>query len=132
MTPRPVVVVVDDDPGMSRAIARMVEVARMTPVVFASAEAMLGSAPEAIDCVIADVHLPGMDGIELLQRLDASIPVILVSASEEAEDRVRALPGRPRPFLAKPFAARALLDLLSLVMRRPDRDEAQSQRRRLS
>lgn len=110
--PRPVVVIVDDDAAMVRAIARMVELAGMAPVVFPSAESMLEAAPEAIDCVIADVHLPGMDGIELAQRLDASIPLILVSASEEAEERVRAMPRAPRLFLSKPFPARSLLETL--------------------
>ena len=109
---RPVVVIVDDDPAMARAIARMVEVAGMAPVAFPSAEAMLEAAPGVIDCVIADVHMPGMDGIELAARLDASIPLILLSASEEAEERVRAMPRAPRLFLSKPFPAQSLLETL--------------------
>jgi len=113
---RPVVVIVDDDPGMVRAMARMVELAGYVPVVFASAESMLESAPAVVDCVIADVHLPGIDGIELAGRLEASVPVILVSASEEAESRVRAMPGPPRVFLPKPFPAQSLLETLSRMI----------------
>jgi len=113
---RPVVAIVDDDPGTVRAIARMVELAGYVPVVFTSAESMLESAPAVVDCVIADVHLPGIDGIELAGRLEDSVPVILVSASEEAESRVRAMPGPPRVFLPKPFPAQSLLETLSRMI----------------
>ena len=126
---RPVVVIVDDDPGMVRAMARMVELAGYAPVVFASAESMLESAPGAIDCVIADVHLPGIDGIELAGRLEDSVPVILVSASEEAESRVRAMPGPPRVFLPKPFPAQSLLETLSRMIGGADGGEAAVRRR---
>lgn len=129
MVRRPVVVIVDDDAGMVRAIARMVEIAGMAPVGFASAESMLQAAPATIDCVIADVHLPGMDGIELAGRLGASIPLILVSASEEAEERVRAMPGAPPVFLPKPFPAQQLLETLSRMVGGRDGDDGQAQRR---
>ena len=132
MKARPVVVVVDDDAGMGRAIARMVDVAEMEAVVFPSAETMLASAPDTIDCVIADVHLPGIDGIELVGRLDASIPVILVSASEDAEARVQAMPGPARPFLAKPFPAQALLDTLARIVTERNRGDEPPQLRRYS
>ena len=116
---RPVVVVVDDDAGMTRAIARMVELADMTPVSFPSAESMLESAPRAIDCAIIDVHLPGMDGIELAHRLAGAVPVILVSGSEEAEERVRSLQGPPQAFLPKPFPMQSLLEALKRLIEEP-------------
>lgn len=128
--PRPVVVVVDDDPGMGRAIGRMVELAGMSPIVYASAEAMLETPPERMDCVVVDVHLPGMDGLQLCEQVPAGTPVLLMSASEEAEERVRALPGEPRAFLAKPFGAQAMLAALERLLGEADRDAEPPRRRR--
>ena len=117
---RPIVAVVDDDPGTSRAIARMVELVGMAPVLYASAEGLLEEGPDGVDCAIVDVHLPGMDGIELCERLADAVPVILVSASEEAEERVRAMPRAPRAFLAKPFPGHALLETLKRLVGEAD------------
>jgi DNA-binding response OmpR family regulator len=132
MTARPaVVLVVEDDAGMSRAMARMIELAGMVALVYPSAEAMLANAPQTIDCAVLDVQLPGIDGIALAERLPHAVPVIFVSASDEAESRVRALPGAPRVFLAKPFSGQALIEALERLLGERDGERSLRSRRYL-
>ena len=131
MTTRPAVVaVVDDDAAMCRAMGRMIEVVGMVPRLYPSAEAMLGSAPEAIDCLVVDLHLPGMNGIELAERFDGAVPVIFMSASEDAEARIGALPGGPRTLLAKPFTGEELLETLERTVGAAHPELAPRSRRR--
>ena len=115
----PLVIVVDDDPGMSRAMGRMIETAGMTPVLYRSAEAMLDGGRHDAACVVIDVHLPGMDGFQLYERLAARgdrAPVVFVSASEDAEQDARARAGHSVTFLAKPFSGLALLERLRSLL----------------
>lgn len=112
----PVVAVIDDDPAMGRAIARMIETAGMAAVVYASAERMLEDTPRILDCAIVDVHMPGMGGVELRERLPDATPVIFMSASEDAVEQVQASRGAPCAFLAKPFPGQALLDTLKRLV----------------
>jgi FixJ family two-component response regulator len=117
----PVVLLVDDDESMCRAIVRILEAGGMRPIAFHSAEALLAAGPPPADAVVIDVHLPGMDGFALYERLRAArggYPAVFVSALEETGERVRALAGPPSAFLAKPFSGQALLELLQRVMAR--------------
>ena len=119
MSQPPVVIVVDDDPGMSRAMARMIELGGMTPLLFPSAEAMLADRCDGAACIVIDVQLPGMDGLELHEMLVARgdrTPVLFVSASEEAEARAHDATGSPAAFLAKPFSGLALLERLKTLL----------------
>jgi len=118
MSQPPVVIVVDDDAGMSRAMARMIEAGGMTAMLYGSAEAMLADAREA-DCIVIDVQLPGMDGFQLYEALasrGSRVPVVFISASEEAEARARELEDPLVTFVAKPLSGRALLETLKSVL----------------
>jgi len=115
----PLVIVVDDDPGMGRAMARMIEAGGMTPRVYDSAEAMLDAERDSAACLVIDVQLPGMDGIELYHALAARgerLPVVFVSASENAQSRASELDGSLVTFLAKPFSGLALLDQVKAML----------------
>ena len=80
----PIVAAVDDDFRIRESIASLLESAGYAPVVFSSAEEFLGSGTlSAATCVITDVRMPGMDGIELQRRIRLerpTLPVILISA----------------------------------------------------
>jgi FixJ family two-component response regulator len=111
-----VVVGVDDDFRVRESIESLVESAGYTPRVFASAEEFLKSGTLArATCLITDVRMPGMDGIELQRRIRLErprLPVIFISAHYDEETRQRALDDGAVGFLCKPFDA---LDLLEAI-----------------
>ena len=110
---KPIVVAVDDDVRVRDSIESLVDSAGYAAVVFASAEDCLDSdALSHATCVIADVRMPGMDGIELQRRIRLTrpkLPIIFISAHYEEETRERALLGGAADFLYKPFDVASLL-----------------------
>ena len=107
------VVGVDDDIRIRESIARLAKSAGYTAIMFASAEALLASgALEGAGCLISDVRMPGMDGLEL-QRLvrtgSPRLPVILISGQLDERVRERALRLGAVAFLYKPFDGEELL-----------------------
>src|SRR5262245_6822817 len=85
------IALVDDDESFSRALSRMLRVSGFEILVFSSAEEFIGKATDIhLDCVVLDIQLGGMSGIELRRRMLAagwSTPVIFVTAHEEPEMR---------------------------------------------
>jgi len=117
---RHVVVAVDDDFRVRESIESLVASAGHTPVVFASAEEFLQSgAPESAICLITDVRMPGIDGLELQRRVRLQypkLPVILITAHCDDEIRQRALSQGAAGFLYKPFDAADLLGAIELAL----------------
>ncbi len=105
--------IVDDDPSMSRMLCRAIKAAGLSVDAFGSAEEFLESAAlRASVCLILDVNLPGMSGLELQQRLNASrleVPIIFMSAQADEATQLRALKAGAAGFLRKPFSIDALL-----------------------
>ena len=89
------IAIVDDDESLCRSLGRLLRAAGMQPVAYASAEAFLGDARQAtFDCLVLDVQLGGISGIELQRRLAASgerTPVIFITAHDAPEAREQAL-----------------------------------------
>jgi FixJ family two-component response regulator len=117
---RPVVVAVDDDHRVRESIESLMESAAYAPVTFSSAEEFLrsGSLAEA-SCVITDVWMPGMDGLEAQRRIRLErpkLPVILISGRYGAETRERALKEGAVEFLYKPFDASGLLGIIQTAL----------------
>jgi len=110
------VVAVDDDSRVRESIESLVESAGYRALSFSSAEEFLrsGRLLEA-SCVITDVRMPGMDGIELQRRIRVerpTLPVIFISAFNGAEIRKTALGEGAIDFLYKPFDAADLLKVI--------------------
>jgi FixJ family two-component response regulator len=105
--------IVDDDPAVRDALWRLMDSAGLPATAFASAEEFLASpSRDETTCLILDVRMPGMDGLELQQKLVASnwkVPIIFISAHAEAETRARALEAGAVEFFEKPFNSTALL-----------------------
>jgi FixJ family two-component response regulator len=126
MTDRPpgyVIAVVDDDPGILRSLENLLESADQAARVFASAKALLESGCLAeIDCLISDIDMPVMDGLELLRVVRAArpeLPVILITGHPEMLNRLPAVgPGHYRLF-KKPFNGQELLTAISDALRNP-------------
>ena len=117
----PLVAIVDDDELFRRSIERFVRSAGFNVATFASAEDFLDSADlDRATCAILDMRLPGMNGLDLQQRLIARptpIPIVFVSAHEEAAMRAMALRAGAIAFLKKPFDNSTLLDALNRSIR---------------
>jgi len=113
MAEKQIVIGVDDDFRVRESIESLVESAGYMPRVFSSAEEFLGSgALDAATCVITDVRMPGMDGLELQHRIRVqrpNLPVIFITAHYDEEVRQRALAGGAVDFMYKPFDAADLL-----------------------
>jgi FixJ family two-component response regulator len=109
----PRVAIVDDDPSVRRGLARLLRSAGHHPVSYASAadflKAGLSAGPA---CVILDIHLGGMSGLELLAQLRAAgnaLPVILITAHDDPGSRDEGRRLGCAAYLPKPFEAAALL-----------------------
>lgn len=108
------VAIVDDDARIRRALLRLFRFARYRAEAFRSADAFLRSlAVQVPSCVVLDVHLPGMTGVDLLRRLallDRAPPVVMITADddERLESQCRTLGGKR--YFRKPLDCDALLD----------------------
>jgi FixJ family two-component response regulator len=108
-----VVVVVDDNPGFLNSVVRLLSVHGFDARPFGSAEALLESgAARTAHCLLLDIHLGGISGIELRRRLAASgcnSPVIFMTAVDDDATRIEAMRTGCIAFLKKPFAPPLLL-----------------------
>ena len=115
-----IVVAVDDDFRVRESLQSLIESAGYEPVVFSSAEEFLQSGTlTAATCVITDVRMPGIDGIELQRRIKLErpdLPVIFISAHNHAEIRQKALDDGAFDFLFKPFNAADLLEVIQAAL----------------
>jgi FixJ family two-component response regulator len=110
---------VDDDESLCRSLARLLRVAGMQPTTYLSAEAFLAEPFRSrFDCLVLDVQLPGISGVELRDRLaelgDAT-PVLFVSAHEDPRVRVDALAGNCAGFFCKTDPGTKLLAAIRAV-----------------
>ena len=108
------VVVVEDDESMREAIERLLNAAGFGSATYASADALLAHGVDADSaCVISDLRLPGMSGLELLamlRELKILLPFILITAHDAAGLREKAMGCGATAYLAKPFRGTKLLD----------------------
>jgi FixJ family two-component response regulator len=112
---------VDDDFRVRESIESLVESAGYRALVFSSAEEFLQSGILAVTiCLITDVRMAGVDGIELQRRIRLErreLPIIFISAHYDQETRQRALDGGAAAFLYKPFDAAELLRTIQSTIR---------------
>jgi len=114
--PQTVVIVVDDDTGFLKGVARLLAYNGIETRTFASAEALIesGIAPTAT-CLLLDIRLDGISGIELQHRLATSgskCPVIFMTANDDEATRNAAVDAGCIAYLRKPFASQVLLDAI--------------------
>jgi FixJ family two-component response regulator len=109
-----VIAIVDDDDLMRSALQGLLKAVGLPARAFASAEEFLTSGQQhEAACLIADIRMPGMSGLELQAKLNADhcrIPTIFVTAHGDARMRMQALRAGAVEFLAKPFDNEALLE----------------------
>jgi FixJ family two-component response regulator len=115
-----VVCVVDDDASLRRSLRNLLTSVGFRVQTFESAEAFLESADrERVGCVVLDVRMSGMSGIDLLRHVAATgsrIPVIMLTAHADDDTRRRSLEAGAVAFLEKPVRTAALLDAVRAAM----------------
>ena len=115
--------IVDDDESVREALKSLLRSVGFETEAFASAEDFLNSGHlPSTACLILDVRMPGMSGVELQDRLTASydgVPIIFISAHADEEARTRALESGAVDFLQKPFSDEALLNAIDAAVRLP-------------
>jgi FixJ family two-component response regulator len=118
--------IVDDDPLMREGLISLLRSAGFATQAFASAEEFLSLAHrDNIACLILDVGLPGISGLELQSQLTATVsnhrtPVVFMTARDDEATRQRALKGGAVDFLRKPVRRDALLNAVHLALQQND------------
>lgn len=122
MEKQPVVIVIDDDDSVRSAINRLLKSVGLDTRLFASGQEFLASKPpDAPSCIVSDVRLPGLSGLELqmeLAKRDAVIPIILLTGHGDIPMAVQAMKAGAIEFLTKPFRDQDLLDAVHAGLER--------------
>ena len=136
MPPEPIAYIVDDDPALRDALCMLLESVEIRAIAFARAEDLLSSgmlSRPGPACLLADVRMPGISGIALLERLrddGIAVPTILITGYGDIPMAVRAMKLGAIDFITKPVNHQALIDLVQDALRdyspasEPDADTA--------
>ena len=121
-TDQPIVFVVDDDASMRQALARLLQSVQLRVEVFASPQEFLQSErPNVPSCLVLDVRLPGLSGLDFqaeLAKADIRIPIVFITGHGDIPMSVRAMKAGAVDFLAKPFRDQDLLDAVTAAIQR--------------
>ena len=117
---RPAIAVVDDDASLRRSLCNLLRSRGFTAEAFASAEEFLSSTRrEMAGCLVLDLQMSGMSGLDLLHHLRAAgtgIPIVVLTAHGDEGTRQRCLEAGAAAFLVKPFRADVLLAELRVAL----------------
>src|SRR5262249_7494877 len=116
----PVILVIDDDPDVREGLRDLFESVSLQCKAFGSAKEFLGSEiPDQVRCLILDVRLPGLSGLEFKAEVQIDIPIIFVTGHGDISMCVRAMKAGAVEFLTKPVREQDLLDAVRIAL---DRD----------
>jgi FixJ family two-component response regulator len=125
MDEQPTVFVIDDDKAVREGIADLVRAMDLQVQAFATAEEFLeANAAGQPGCLVLDVRMPGMSGLELQRRLaeqDIRIPIIIITGHGDVPMAVEAMKDGAIDFIEKPFREQALLDSITRALERAKR-----------
>src|ERR1700746_525329 len=115
------IAIVDDDESVLRSLQDLIESDGLTALCFGSSEQFLGSeARNRAACLIADIRMPGMSGLELQERRKAErseIPIIFITAHGDPKMRIRAMRDGAVELLSKPFDDEVLLEIVHAAVK---------------
>jgi len=130
----PIIHIVDDDPSFLRASSRMLRASGFTVKTFESAAELLTQRDQnATGCVVADLQMSGMDGLELqaaLARTRNPLPILFLTGTGDIPSTVRAMRGGAEDFLTKTAPKAELLDAIRRAVARDAREREATGRRR--
>ena len=117
----PFVAIVDDEEGIRKALRRLLRASGLDAHAYATGEEFLSAAAQKRpDCLVLDLHMPGMSGLQVLRRLQATgepLPVVVITAHDEPETRKQCMNAGADAYLRKPLEDRLLLKAISAAMR---------------
>jgi FixJ family two-component response regulator len=126
--PRSIVFVVDDDVSLREALKSLIRSVGLQVALFGSVPEFLdGKRPEAPSCLVLDIRLPGISGLDFQRKLaeaNISIPIIFITGHGDIPMSVRAMKAGAVEFLTKPFRDQDLLDAIQVAL---ERDRARRQ-----
>jgi FixJ family two-component response regulator len=129
----PIVFIIDDDPDVRDGLGDLLQSVGLESTVFRSAAEFLKSKkPDEVSCLILDVRLPGLSGIEFQRELDKAkiaIPIIFITGHGDIPMAVKAMKAGAIEFLTKPIREQDLLDSIRVALDR-DRARREAERRR--
>ncbi len=109
------IAIVDDEPSVLRALKRLLEASGLAAQVYGSGEEFLDACSEQIACVVLDINMGGMSGIQTKHCMSArqmDIPVIFITALDTAMVRQEATSAGCSAYLRKPFSGNVLIDAI--------------------
>ena len=121
MADDPVVYVVDDDEGIRNSLETLIRSVGLSVQTFASAQEFLGTKRKAAGCLVLDVRLPGLSGLDLqseLVRAEIHTPIVFITGHGDIPMSVRAMKAGAVEFLTKPFREEDLLDAIRQAIKR--------------
>ncbi len=117
----PHVAIVDDEEGIRKALRRLLRASGLDAVAYATGEEFLSATAEKRpDCLVLDLHMPGMSGLQVLRRLKATggrLPVVVITAHDEPETRKQCMNAGADAYLRKPLEDQLLLKAIAAAMR---------------
>lgn len=130
MTDEPIVYLLDDEPEMLKALTRLLRAQGFQVRAFVSAREFLASErPEGVACLVLDVAMPEIDGLQVqeqLRRTGAELPVVFLTGHGDISMSVRAMKGGAENFLTKPVNAAELLPAIRAALKRAADQQAES------
>jgi FixJ family two-component response regulator len=124
--PAAIVLVVDDDASVRKSLSRVISEAGYRVEAYASSREFLARVPEAgPSCLVLDVRMPGITGLELQQTLAGAvheIPIVFITGHGDIPMSVKAMKAGAVDFLTKPFARKDLLDAIARAVAKDTRD----------
>jgi two-component system, OmpR family, response regulator MprA len=121
------ILVVDDDPRITDLVRRILAYEGYSVAIAASgSEALTRSLERPPDLVVLDIMLPGLDGLEVAQRLRAAgdtVPILMLTARDAVADRVKGLETGADDYLVKPFAPEELVARVKALLRRSQEEQ---------
>lgn len=127
------VAIVDDEPAVRTALARLLEASSFAPKTYGSAREFIDSMGCDIpECLVVDVHMPEFTGLDLqchLNRINNKIPTIVITAFDDAATRERSVASGASAFLTKPLDGPALIQAIKDAITGPRSDPANTRDR---
>jgi CheY-like chemotaxis protein len=122
----PYIAIVDDEEPVRKALKRLLRASGLEAESYASGKDFLESRAERQpDCVVLDLHMPGMSGLEVLRELRAgraSPPAVMITAYDEPATREQCLAAGAAAYLRKPLDERLLLNAISATVKRNSKE----------